>query len=163
MKKKGVCKAYPHPYLFFSVHMLLFLLWLVFLWRWYNGYGGHYKIVDIVLSILLPILLVLSLVYSLFFGWNVVVCFDEKKVFQRRGRKIFQLYWAEIVDVCFAERTLAFHTFTAYPYRIKLIAADGHKITFTLNINLEKKFAQICTNKEINEKFEQMMKLIYYC
>lgn len=158
--KKNVYKAYPHPYLFITIHMLLFLFWLGFLWRWYNHYGGEFEVVDIVLSIILPIVLVISLIYSAVFGWNAVILFDEKKISQRRGLKIFQSYWEEIVDICFMERTLALLTFWAYPYIMRLITADGKKITFTLTTSIQKNFTNFCTNEEINDKFEQMMKLV---
>ena len=162
-KIKYDCVALPHPIAYFNINIPLFFCTIA-VFMLFNIDGSRvFYIINIVLAVIVPIIFIVVFVFTTFSGWNSPVYFSQVGVMQKSFGRIAEWKWCDIIDItCKTHRPLFLRQFfiqlEVWPPKFKLkIIGQNKLIVFTLNAELRKIFPTLCTNKEINLKYMQLL------
>ena len=160
MKRKKIgsirYKTFPYPEWSLILHLGLFAVWIITLSLLNIESGEVFKVIDVVLSVLFPIVIIFSIIYVNFYGWNSIIYFTTGKVITRRRRKVVEVDWEKVHDLCIVEPEILIPI--APLFKLKIISTENSiEIIFLLTNNIKEHFSEICTNKEICDKFSSVL------
>lgn len=138
------------------MHLSLFAVWVITLSLLNIESSEAFKVIDIVLAVLFPIIIIFSVIYVNFYGWNSIIYFTVGKVITRQRRKAIELEWEKVHDLCIVEPEILIPI--APLFKLKLISIENSiEIVFLLTNNIKEHFSEMCTNKEICNKFYSVL------
>lgn len=155
---KRKCIAYPHLELYIAINLILFLCSIGAFCILSVNKNSMLKIVNIVVAVMIVLTFISIFVYTTFSGWNSVVIFDEEKAFQKRFNKVIEWRWDDISEIDYnTNMPRIFNKYNSWPQFRMTCHSHEKVLVFKLNRVVYKMFTKLCTNEDVNLKFQQLV------
>ena len=134
-----------------SFSVLTFMLFFITIIGILPNVEGKEKNIAVFLIIIFFLIHIIFVLYSLL-KLNSPICLDENKIVQKQFGKIINIKYDEINDV-----KLSFAYYVRASYGIK-IYNNNKKIMFEITSKVFDKFMKYCSNIEVKNKIESLLK-----
>ena len=151
MLKSKVMKFRPCNGRSISFSGLTFMLFFITTIGILPNVEGEDKNIDFLFAIIFFVLHVLFVLYSLL-KLNSPICLDENKIVQKQFGKIISIEYNKISNA-----KLSFAYYIRAPYAIK-VYENNKRIMFEIGSKCFDEFMKYCTNVEVKNKIESLLK-----
>lgn len=150
--------ANPHLELYVALNVFLFIFSVgsfCFL-SVEKSYG--LAVFNIVLAVIIPLTFIAVFIYTTFSGWNGVVTFDNEKASQKRWGKTVEWRWDDLSNIgCRTHMPWLLRGFNFWPLFTVSSNSHGKILVFTLNPQVNERFAELCNNEKVTRKFNELV------